>query len=466
MGRRGKAADLLTRMPHLQGRPPPAIGAPSTGVLGAGSMKDISTSTSSSLASNELDLTSVLKAAQSLSAEIVLSRLLPRLVSIVVEYTGAERGSLLFFEGETLVVAAESSVEGKGASAANGVNGAAHVSIGPRPMRSIADHPSSVLKYVQRTAEQVLIEDANVANKFGSDPYFRGKQHKSVLCKPIKHQGRLIAMIYLENDLVAGAFSPGRLVSLEVLAAQTAISIENSRLYSASQAAIVARDEFLSIASHELRTPLTPLAIHVHRISSAIRKGTLRGMADASLLKIANACDDQIARLSRLVGTLLDVSRIGSGHLSVERGAHDLSELTASIVEAHAAEALAGGCAIRITIEPGVIAEIDRERIEQVVANLVLNAVKFGRGEPVEISVHRVADRAVFQVVDHGPGIAAADRQRIFQRFERVASATNVDGIGLGLFIVRAIVDAHEGSIEVDETPGGGSTFRVTLRAA
>ena len=437
-GAAGKAADLLRRNRGL------IHGTATAGSEGS-SISTLATT------GEELDFSSVIKAAQSVSAEIVLPRLLPRLMSIVIEYAGAERGSLLLVEGEELTVAAEAAVAHRGDAVAT------HTAA---PGGAL---PSTVLRYVQHTAELVVIEDASVTNPFGADPYFRHGRHRSVLCKPIQRQGRLVGMFYLENNLVSGAFGPARLATLEVLASQTAISVENSRLYEASQAAVVARDQFLALASHELRTPLAPLAMQVHRLSEAVREGRLRGMSDAVLGKLATTCETQIFRLDRVVRSLLEVSHIASGTRALVREQVDLGALVAGVVAAHVDLASSAGCTVALRCEQPVVGSWDRLALEQVVDHLVLNAIKFGRGHPIELRVS--ADRAGSQldVVDGGAGVAVAERMRIFQRFERIPSPLNVDGLGLGLFIVRAFVDAHGGEVSVFDTPGGGATFRVRL---
>lgn len=402
----------------------------------------------SAATATRLDAMSLTKAATSISEEIVLPRLLTRLMSVVLEYAGAERGALLLVEGEGLVVAAAGEVGPHGVVALDG---------SARPL------PETVLNYVRRTGEVVLLPDARAATAFSRDPYFRDGARRSVLCQPVVRQGRFVGMFYLENDLRSGAFDPARAETLAVLATQTAISIENARLYEASRAAVVARDEFLAIASHELRTPLTPLAMQVHRITGAIRRGKLREMPEANLARIAETCDDQIERLSHLIGSLLDVSRIRSGRLALDRRHVDLASLVRTVVERHAADAQAAGCNITFRETGRPAGAWDPMRLEQVVTNLLVNALKFGRGKPVEIEVGLGPRGARLVVSDGGPGVRPEDRPRIFDRFERVGSSTNVDGLGLGLYIARAIVEAHGGQIDVGTSAANGASFVVAL---
>jgi len=407
-----------------------------------------SANSTTSATARHLDVLSVVKAAQSLSAEIVLSRLLERLMTIVGEYAGAERGSLILLEGERLVVAARADLDQGGE---------------PTPANPARAVPQAVIQYVQRTGEPVLVENAAAHNPFARDPYFSVGVHRSVLCKPIARQGRLVGMFYLENSLVAGAFNPDRLSILEVLASQTAISIENSRLYAASQAAVLARDEFLSIASHELKTPLTPLTLQIQSLTNLIRKGTLRTTPDERLLKIASSCDTQLTRLGRLIEALLDVSRMSAGTFELHREPTDLGEVVREVIALHADDIAAAGCRVDVTAAPGVVGRWDRARLALVVTKLLLNAVKFGKGEPVAVSVSKSGDRARLLVSDRGIGVSPEDQARIFLRFERIQSRTNVDGIGLGLFIVRALVDAHGGEVRVESRTERGATFRVEL---
>jgi predicted ATPase/signal transduction histidine kinase/tRNA A-37 threonylcarbamoyl transferase component Bud32 len=416
------------------------------------SSSSTSTATPTSLG-GDLDLASVLKAAQSISAEIVLPRLLVRLISIVIEYAGAERGALLLLHDDELTMAAEAAI---GLAATDGDSASA---VAPRDVSAL---PASVLRYVQRTGQAVMLDDASGPHRFSADPYFRSP-HRSVLCKPVESHGRLLGMFYLENDLLARAFNPARLSALDVLASQTAISIENSRLYEAAVAAVAARDEFLSIAAHELRTPLTPLSLQMHRLIGAIEAGTLRSMPEASLAKMAKSCEGQIARLSRQVTALLDVARVGHSAMMLQRERTDLSDVVASVIEEQVDLRVAAGCTVAFHGEKGIVGSWDPMRLAQLAANLLLNALKFGRGGAIEVTVARADSGAHLQVRDHGIGVELRDRQRIFERFERIRSVDNVDGLGLGLFIVRAIAEAHGGRVTVAETAGGGATFDVWL---
>jgi signal transduction histidine kinase len=170
-----------------------------------------------------------------------------------------------------------------------------------------------------------------------------------------------------------------------------------------------------------------------------------------------------VTRLTALVDNLLDVSRITSGHLTLQREEFDLAEVTKDVTERFAEEISRAGCSLQLDANGPVIGCWDRVRIEQVVTNLLANAIKYGGGKPIEITVNPQDEGAHFAIRDYGIGIAADERERIFERFERAVSSRAYGGLGLGLYIARQILNAHGGSIQVESGPGSGSLFRVWL---
>lgn len=231
---------------------------------------------------------------------------------------------------------------------------------------------------------------------------------------------------------------------------------ERIRLAQAEEA-IRLRDEFLSIASHELRTPLTALHLQLQNLRE--RCGTLDTKVAAKIERATQSSH----RLGDLVDALLDVSRVVGGQLTLERRPFDLTEAVRDLGErfGHAAER--ARCELLVEGEAGVVGEWDRTRIEQVLTNLLSNALKYGSGHPVRITVRGDETSARVEVSDRGPGVAEADRMRIFRRFERAVSFRNYGGLGLGLYIAREIVEAHGGAIAATNGAGGGATFVVTL---
>jgi signal transduction histidine kinase len=226
----------------------------------------------------------------------------------------------------------------------------------------------------------------------------------------------------------------------------------------ALEEAIRVRDEFMSVAGHELRTPLTALRLQVHAIADGAR-----ALTDPKLVERSMKAGKQIERLAKLIDQLLDVSRIESGQISLQREPMDLGLTVREVCERHADGAAHAGCQLRVLCEEPLAGSWDKLRVEQVVLNLVANAIKYGAEMPVDIVARNAGDRAVLTVRDHGIGIAADDRERIFERFERAVAGRRYGGLGLGLWIARQAVEAHGGTIRVESRPGEGSTFTVEL---
>lgn len=229
-----------------------------------------------------------------------------------------------------------------------------------------------------------------------------------------------------------------------------------------AEVAVRLREDFLSMASHELRTPLTTLKLQMHLLRESMSQSGFPVSDPGRALVRIDAVDRQLERLSRLVTHLLDVSRIASGHIELEPSEVDLGALTREVVERFTEERTSD-CAIQVRTTMPVIGWWDWFRIDQVVTNLVANALKYGEGGQVVVSVDQNDTQAVLTVQDRGIGIQAEDLSRIFERFERLPSTTRYVGFGLGLYIVRQIIEAHGGAIDVESEPGIGSTFRVSL---
>lgn len=229
------------------------------------------------------------------------------------------------------------------------------------------------------------------------------------------------------------------------------------------RAAVSTRDEFLSIASHELKTPLTSLRIQAQLRKRNLLKGDASAFSPEKIKKMVEADERQINRITRLIDDMLDVVRISSGKLTVNPEPVDLCAVVEEVIDRLAEQAESAGCTIEMDQCENANGQWDHFRIEQVVTNLLTNAMKYGEGKPVHIRVDRKPGRVILEVRDQGIGIAEEDQTRIFQQFERAVSSSEVSGLGLGLYIVKQILDAHGGSIRVKSRPGQGSTFIVEL---
>jgi signal transduction histidine kinase len=227
--------------------------------------------------------------------------------------------------------------------------------------------------------------------------------------------------------------------------------------------ALQQRDEFLSIASHELKTPITSLKLQVQLRKRYLQRGDLSVFSPQKVISLIQATETQLERLSRLVDDMLDISRIANGKLSLTCQVVELGELVKEVLEAFSPQFQAAGCTVDLQIETQVYGHWDRYRVEQVIANLFTNAIKYGAGKPVLIRVKMQERLAVLLVKDRGIGIAPENQARIFQRFERAVVGNAISGLGLGLYITRQILDLHSGKITVESAVGEGSTFTVHL---
>lgn len=299
---------------------------------------------------------------------------------------------------------------------------------------------------------------------------------RSLLAAPIQVRGKTVAVVIVSHRQVGELFGEDEerltefvtvlagaaLENAESYARIAALSEEQGRLYREEQEAVRRRDDFLSIAAHELKTPLTSLQLHIQGLQAQLRNP--ERVSPEKLTSKLESANLQTQRLGRLVSDLLDISRIAQGQLHIKLEEVDLTQVVRGTLE-RSREALARAeCPVELRApdEP-LVGEWDAMRLEQVVSNLVTNAMKYGAGKPIEVTLAGDDKRATLRVRDHGIGIAPEDRDRIFERFERAVSVRHYGGFGIGLWIVREIVQALGGTIQVDSTPGEGSTFTVTL---
>lgn len=227
--------------------------------------------------------------------------------------------------------------------------------------------------------------------------------------------------------------------------------------------AVKMRDDFMSVVAHELRTPLNTLFLETQLRKMQIERGNLAAFAPKQLGKMVARDDRQIRNMVRLIDDMLDVSRIRSGALSVRPAQVELARLLQRVIDDLEQQALAVGSRITLDAPQPVDGWWDEFRIEQVVVNLLTNALRYGSGKPVEVGLSATPDGARIEVRDHGIGISEQDQQRIFQQFERGGGGKSADGLGLGLYITRQLVEAHGGRISVSSEPGQGSIFRLDL---
>jgi PAS domain S-box-containing protein len=245
----------------------------------------------------------------------------------------------------------------------------------------------------------------------------------------------------------------------EDLGRRAALAIENANLYKRAQEAVRGRDEFLSIASHEIRGPIMSLHLAVQMLG----KGQIPPDQQPKTFAIIERAD---RRLAQFVDELLDLSRIRTGGLRYEFEHVDLAEVARNVTNQLAGELARSGSQLTLTTDGQVYGEWDRFRVDQIVTNLLSNAIKFGLGNPIEIHVTARDGHAVLVVRDRGMGIDKDIQDRIFEPFERGVSVRHYGGLGLGLYIVKKLVEGMGGVVSVESAPSAGATFTVTLPMA
>jgi signal transduction histidine kinase len=225
-------------------------------------------------------------------------------------------------------------------------------------------------------------------------------------------------------------------------------------------AAVSARDAFLAVAAHELRNPMTPILAHVQRLSRIAAAGG----ADAEVSKGLQRLEKLVEHYIRRATALLEVSRMTTGKLTLNHEPFDLADQVRETVDTIRPSAAYAGSTLTVQAPDRLAVRIDRMAIEQILDNLISNAVKYGQGRPVAVTLTAAGDAATIEVRDRGNGISVADQARIFDRFERaVTPGSTVGGFGVGLWVVGQLVEALGAEISVQSVVGEGTTFAVRL---
>lgn len=225
--------------------------------------------------------------------------------------------------------------------------------------------------------------------------------------------------------------------------------------------AVKTRDEFISLASHELKTPLTPLKLQLQMFHRELQKKNSTG--DEKTLKILSNTTQQLDRLNKLIDGMLDVSQLSTGRFEIFRERVELSTLITDLTKRHENQILSSNSKIELKLRP-VELDVDPLRIEQVMTNLLMNAVKYAPGMTIEIGLEKTFDgRVKIWVSDKGPGISKEFQSRIFNRYERGDSTVSVSGLGLGLYISRQIIENHGGTLELQSEINSGSKFIIVI---
>ncbi|MBH8561863.1 AAA family ATPase [Nostoc sp. CENA67] len=455
--------------------------------------------------SKSFDLATVIKASQALSGEIIFHKLLSKLMQILLENAGAETGFLILERAGGLFI------EASGSFAQTEIHVQQSI-----PVESSKQLPIYIINYVYQTRENIVLNDATYEGGFTTDNYITQHQPKSILCSPIIHQGKVIGILYLENKLIAGAFTPERLEILQLLSSQAAISLENARLYNeleesnrtleikvkertielqdknlqlqqeiserqkAEEIAASAnrtKSEFLANMSHELRTPLNGILgyTQIFQTDTSLTPKQKNG------INIIHQCGEH---LLTLINDILDISKIEAKKMELYLQEFNFLAFLEGTVEICRIRAQHKGISLiyqPLYPLPSLICA-DEKRLRQVLINLLSNAVKFTKKGSVTFKVgyvnqdgnwvinkERIADKLSnlkirFQIEDTGIGIAPEQLEEIFLPFKQVGEdSLKTEGTGLGLTISRQLVQMMGSELYVTSELGKGSVFSLDL---
>ncbi len=284
----------------------------------------------------------------------------------------------------------------------------------------------------------------------------------SAMIVPLTVHGKILGAVTFVSAESGRKYDQHWVEVAEELGRRTALALENSKLYKLSQKAIEVRNDFLSIASHELNTPITSLKLQLQMVKKTLTMNKGGEFPLDRFSKSVEASVKQVDRLIALIQVLLDVSRIQSGKFTFSFGQVNAAELLSEVVDRHQEILVNSDCELKVKVDEELTVNWDKTRIEQVITNLLTNAIKYAPGK-IELCLKQEQENIRILVKDHGQGIPKDKLQVIFDRFERVTSNESVSGLGLGLFIVKQIVDGHHGMIEVVSEPGDGTCFILTL---
>ncbi|QRK10602.1 AAA family ATPase [Archangium violaceum] len=462
-------------------------------------------------AQEALDLASVLKASQTIASEVVLSELLKRLTRLLIENAGAEWGGLLFERKGDFVIEAEGRADQEEVTVLQSRSTQAPDSEAPRA-------PLAILRFAARTQEPVVLDDATRDARFASDPYILQRAPRSILCLPILSQGRLLGLIYLENNLTPGAFTPERQEVLRLLSAQIAISIENAQLYNelerkveertlelkqknidlqsalkhlkATQAQLIQQEKLASLGqltagvAHEIKNPLnfinnfaqntSELLDELTKEASLNPRLTVAEVEDllADLRMSAKKIYEHGRRADGIVRSMLEHSRTGRGERSLKNLNAVVEEYVNLVHQGSHLSTLGFACQVVRDYDPGVLElELVPQEIGRVLMNLLNNAFhavgerrKQDKNHVPQVTVRtrNLGQTFEIRVEDNGMGIPAQVRQRIFEPFFTTKPPGQGTGLGLS-FSYEIITQAYGGTLEEQGQEGQGATFIVRL---
>lgn len=472
---RGYALWGASRKVHLMGQQYPDLELPTRSLIAQASADGHA---SPSTEPSSFDLTSLMKASSSIIGELEQTRLMERLLQVTLETAGAEFAALMLMEGERLMVRA---------TLDHSLN---QFYLHDIPLDHCELVSATMVNYSRRTGRPLVVGAAEASGLFRDDPYIQRRKPRSILCLPMVHRARIIGLLYLENNLIPHAFNTRRLELLGLLSTQLAVALENGRLYLGLQREIGERvraeealrelnaaleqrvaertrtlerlnaelEQFAYITSHDLQEPLRTITAFL----GLLEEDYAAQLPDEGKYYVRTAVEGAM-RMRDLIRDLLAYSRVGGSNKAP--APTDLNEVMRQVRQNLALALEESGAVLTASDLPTVMAS-PREMV-QLFQNLVSNALKFRSERPpqIVISARRPGAEWEVRISDNGIGIDPAHHQKIFQVFQRLHVREQYPGNGIGLAIVRKVVERFGGTVQVQSEPGQGSTFILRLPA-
>ncbi|WP_026098450.1 trifunctional serine/threonine-protein kinase/ATP-binding protein/sensor histidine kinase [Kamptonema formosum] len=497
-GAKAKVAHLESKYPQFLGRKL-ALNKTELGVT-------ISTTTSTtSSSSGVLDLTAVVRSSQALAGEIVLDKLLATLMKIVIENAGAEKGFLILEKEGRWVIEASGSVDCDSVTVLQSVPADSIDAATQTPVLSAA-----IINYVARTHSHEVLNDAAREGQYTRDPYIVATQTKSILCTPLIHQGKLCGILYLENNLTAGAFTPDRLEVLQLLSSQIAISIENAQLYAnlrefnqnleqlveertqelsqtlenlkATQKKLVDSEKMASLGglvagvAHEINTPIgigvTAASLLAEKATAFFETYKAGQMKRSDLEKFLDTAMQSssmvLANLNRAAELIQSFKQVAVDQSSESKRTFNIRDYLQEILLSLRAKLKATKHRVEIHGDRNLTLDTYPGALSQIVTNLVMNSLIHAY-DPEDCGLIRFefkqdGDRVIFEYTDDGKGIPPENLSRIFDPF--FTTKRGQGGTGLGLHLLYNLVTQKlQGTIECESQVGAGTKFLMTLPA-